>query len=58
MQLQYVVQKYGENAPVAQELRQKIEELRQQKPGSQSKPQDAGESGLMTYHAGFRKAKH
>ena len=55
MQLQYCVQKYGENEPLALELRQQIEKLRQQKPGSQSKPQDAGESGLMTYHAGFRK---
>ena len=55
MQLQYAVQKYGENAPVAQELRQQVEDLRQQKPGSQSKTQDAGESGVMNYHAGFRK---
>ena len=55
MQLQYCVQKYGENEPLAQELMQQIEKLRQQKPGSQSKTQDAGESGLMNYHAGFRK---
>jgi hypothetical protein len=57
MQLQYVVQKYGENEPVAQELRQQIEELRQHSPASRSKTQDEGESGMLSFHMGFRKAK-
>ena len=67
MQLQYGEKKYGENEPLVLELkrqiaemqsepksRQQIEELRQQKPDAQSKTHDAGESGLMNYHAGFR----
>jgi hypothetical protein len=58
MQLQYAEQNFGENDPLSLELRQQIKELRQLSPGSQGRSQDEGESGLLSFHVGFRKAKH
>jgi hypothetical protein len=55
MQLQYAEQNFGENDPLSLELRQQIKELRQLSPGSQRRSQGEGESGLLSFHVGFRK---
>jgi hypothetical protein len=56
-QLQRAEETYGSDAPVTRMIRQEVEEMRQLSPGSQSETQDTGESGLINYHVGFRKAR-
>ena len=50
MQLQYAMEKYGEDAFVTRELERQIEEIEQSKPSGQS-PQ------LLQFAAGFRKGR-
>ena len=63
-QLQYLVQKYGENAPGALGVRQQLAEMQSSSksakqtprpPDSSERPTEPKKSGLQNYQAGFRK---
>jgi hypothetical protein len=55
IQLQYGVKNFGENDSLVLELRQQIEDLKRRSPAEKS---PTGPTEVLSFHVGFRKAKH